>query len=210
MTCAHFVLQKHITYTQAREPIHNQDCPIKHQLYLSYLPYGYDNMVKRNHMWNSLLFALIMSPATLYAQDNAVEQWTQKILLSTLSVSYMQTKETLDSVRPYYTMNAWQALDSFLGNYLTIVKAQKLTLHPQLQGPSTLIKSGDVQKRLFLSRIHYWQVHQTVSIPELQITVDFTLLVMKPYDKNQGYKIQSINMVKHTNPNGVLKQASPY
>lgn len=148
------------------------------------------------------IFVLLLSPFTLYADDDAQEvcQWVKPILLDTLAVDYnIKASDDLE-LRKNYTDTAWSALTMFLGNYLKIIKEQHLMLHPVYVEEPYVARSG-VLKSGLMSGIHYWRVNTTIKIPELRLTIAFSLMIIGINPSSYGhFSIQSMDMVKQENP----------
>jgi hypothetical protein len=83
-------------------------------------------------------------------------------------------------MRPDYTYNAWNSLGEFFNPYIIAVDNNKLTLNPMAVGQPRIVESGIVENSNFFAGIHYWKVNQLVSIPELALKIDFTVLVVTP------------------------------
>ncbi|WP_392538055.1 hypothetical protein [Legionella sp. 227] len=155
-----------------------------------------NTLLQRILLW----LLLFISPYALYAQndytqnDAEVCQWVKKILLSTLSVDYNYDSSNDTELHKNYTGNAWNALTDFLGNYLEVIKNQQLTLHP------TLITEPYIAEKGIALNIHYWRVNEVVSIPELNLTIAFSLIVIEANPLPHGHLlIQSMDMVKKEN-----------
>lgn len=153
-------------------------------------------MMKHRPFCVLLLGVFLVFSSPLRADDSKVTDWTKQVLLSTLAINYAESEKSIDAMRLNYTVNAWHALSTFLGNYVSIVRKERLTLHPVANGPAKLTDSGVVHKGNFFNGVHYWRINQSVTIPELNINIDFSLFVVKLYPKRDKYLIQSINMVK--------------
>ncbi|MBN9228847.1 MULTISPECIES: hypothetical protein [Legionella] len=141
-------------------------------------------------------FILFLCPLSLYAQDDAeVCQWVKKILLNTLSIDYNYKADDDSELRKNYTKDGWNALSDFLGNYINVVREQQLTLHPVFT-----IEPFVTAKGIALKEIHYWRVNEVVSIPELKLTIAFSLLVIEANPTPNGhFLIQSMDMIKKDN-----------
>ncbi|KTC90817.1 hypothetical protein OQJ18_15105 [Fluoribacter dumoffii] len=148
-------------------------------------------------LWQGTLlwFMLLISPLTLYAQDETdVCQWVKQILTTTLSVDYTYEPANAAELKKNYSLNAWNALSSFLGSYVEVIKEQHLTLHPKF------IKDPEISEQGIVSGITYWRVDEVVSLPELNLTIAFSLLIIKTNPSPYGhFLIQSINMLKKEN-----------
>lgn len=139
---------------------------------------------------------LFISPFTLYAQNDAeVCQWVNQTLLRTFSLDYTYDPSNEDiEVRNSYTMNAWNALTDFLGNYIPVIQEKRLTLHP------VFITEPFIAEQGVYSGIHYWRTNEVISIPELNLIIAFSLIVLETNPSSNGhYLIQSIDMVKKEN-----------
>ena len=123
----------------------------------------------------SIIF-LISQP--LHANDADVANWTQKVLLTTLSVSFDDKKKHYEEVRPFYSYEAWHALESFFSQYLDTIENQKLTLQPAAIGQPIVLHSGVVKDNNFFNGLQYWMVEQSFYIPELQLNTHFAVLVL--------------------------------
>ncbi|KTD74548.1 DotI/IcmL/TraM family protein [Legionella tucsonensis] len=139
-----------------------------------------------------LWFVFFISPFTLYAQsDNQICQWVKGTLLDTFSLDYTYKPSDGEELRKSYTENAWDALTEFLGNYLPIIREKRLTLHP------VFIKEPFIAEKGIFSGVHFWRVNEVLSIPELNIIIAFSVLVIETSPLSNGrYLIQSMDMVK--------------
>ena len=63
---------------------------------------------------------LVFSSLIHAANDTAVQQWAKKTLLKTLSVNYRYNSNEPNESRINFTINAWNALGSFL-NFTVIL-----------------------------------------------------------------------------------------
>lgn len=148
-------------------------------------------IVKSNQFLKIVFLFALVFPTTNYADDTEVTTWTEQVLLSTLSVNYTMTASDFALIRPDYSANSWGALRDFLGEAVDRIRSEKLTLHPQPLNRATIVESG------VFSGIKYWRVNQSYAIPELNVSIDFSLIVIKA--SNPPFLIQSVNMLKHTN-----------
>ncbi len=135
-----------------------------------------------------LFFVLVFSPFS-YADDDEVANWTGQVLLKTLAISYRTTPDDFALLKQNFLHNAWLALNNFLSEQLQIVRNQHLTLHPSAEEPAQVINSG------YVDGIHFWRVNQTINLPELSLTIAFSIIVIKK-NGTPPYIIQSINMAK--------------
>ncbi|HHT0593700.1 TPA: DotI/IcmL family type IV secretion protein [Legionella anisa] len=136
-----------------------------------------------------------ISPFTLYAQsDNQICQWVKETLLATFSLDYTYKPSDDEELHKNYTENAWNALTEFLGNYLPIIQEKRLTLHP------VFIKEPFITEKGTFSGVRSWRVNEVISIPELNIIIAFSVLVIEANPLSNGrYLIQSMDMVKKEN-----------
>ncbi|PWY56900.1 hypothetical protein DGG96_04045 [Legionella qingyii] len=144
-----------------------------------------------------LWLVLVISPFTLYAQNDAeICQWAKQILLNTLSVDYNYQASDDAELRKNYTANAWDALTNFLGNYLDVIRENHLTLHPKVIAEPYVAEKG------FALGVHFWRINEVFSIPELNLTIAFSLIVIEANPQPSGsgrLLIQSIDMIKKEN-----------
>jgi len=112
-----------------------------------------------------------------------------------LSIDYNYKADDDSELRKNYTKDGWNALSDFLGNYINVVREQQLTLHPVFT-----IEPFVTAKGIALKEIHYWRVNEVVSIPELKLTIAFSLLVIEANPTPNGhFLIQSMDMIKKDN-----------
>lgn len=136
-----------------------------------------------------VIAALLFTPVSHADEDAAVAAWTQQVLMDTLSVDYQTIGTDLKGVKNNYTLDAWEGLGSFLGSYVPMIKNNQLVLHPQALGNAQVVNEGDY------SGIQFWRVNQSITIPELNVRIDFSVIVIKA--TNPPYVIQSLNMTKN-------------
>lgn len=137
------------------------------------------------------VFLILSFTHPTFAKNVEVNTWVSQVLMATLSINYQQPPSYLQSLRPYYTVNSWDGLRSFLGNYVQTVQDNELMLHPIITTPAQVTREGD------FSGIQYWQVTETIHIPELSFSVQFSVIVLGTSNPSQPYVIQSINMIKN-------------
>ncbi len=146
-----------------------------------------------------LLFASVLFFALpLQADDNKVEAWTKQVLFNTLSVNYLESDKDINQMRVHYTHNGWNAISSFLGNYLTVVRAKKLYLHPEANQPTTILLSGQLNNNPLFPRMRVWRVKQGFYIPELNESINFSVVVIQPNLKQPRLLIQSMSIGKYS------------
>ena len=138
-----------------------------------------------------MLFFILLFPGLNYAGDAKVLDWTTQTFLTTLTLDYKNMTDQLNQSKPYYTPSAWAALKSFLGDKAADIQNEQLTLHPKALGSANIVDSGTI------ADVTYWRINQTISIPELNISMNVTLVVIKA--KNPPFLIQSVNMIKILN-----------
>lgn len=146
-------------------------------------------------MKSSIRFALLLSllffSSLINADSNyAVAQWTKQTLLKTFSINYNHKKEDFDQIKKNYTYNAWDAIVSFLGGPINQIRSQKLTLHPVAEEP-IVINSGT------WSGLQYWRVDERIYIPELYVTLSFSLTIFaRDPSKGSPFIIHSMSISK--------------
>ncbi|WP_133130905.1 hypothetical protein [Legionella yabuuchiae] len=148
--------------------------------------------MSRRTILSLFLVVPLLCSSLSYANNPGVTSWTQKTLIDTLALDYTNNDAVHKRMRPNYSYNAWNALGDFLQNYVQDVNANKLVLHPQAIGPASIVDSGVVSKSNFFAGIPYWRVHQLIRIPELDLTIDFTVLVIA--NAEGQFIIPTINM----------------
>ena len=90
--------------------------------------------MKRKSLWSVFFIALLAWSAPTIADDQDVAAWADSVLLSTLTVDYTESDESMNRLRPNYTATAWDALGSFLGEYLSRIRNEQLSVHPFADG----------------------------------------------------------------------------
>ncbi|WP_040915939.1 hypothetical protein [Legionella tunisiensis] len=145
--------------------------------------------MKNNRFLRLIFIILLAFPSLNYADNNDVAAWTQQVLLSTLSIDYTVTPDDFAVLRQNYMPTAWTALQEFVGDQVNVIRAEKLTLHPVALGPATVVNSG------LAFNIHYWRVNQSIAIPELNMTIDFSVIVIKA--NSPPFLIQDMTMIRH-------------
>jgi len=139
----------------------------------------------------SVLSAFLLL-STARADNSQITSWVQRVLITTLSVSYSDNFRAAPPIRTNYTDNAWAAITGFLGHYVDTVRAQQLTLHPVANGAAIVVDSG-VFPNDILPGLKFWQVNQQITIPELRLNISFSVVVTLNVTDNK-YRIQSLSM----------------
>lgn len=148
-------------------------------------------------MKSLLLGVFLICSAGAHAVSNvAVTQWTQKTLLNTLTVdSNYSSSNDYEQHSKGFGRNAWNAISGFLGGYIPVIQEHQLSVHPTFLIEPHVVDSGIV------NGIHYWRVDEEVALPELNIKVAFSLLIIETGPSNNGpFLIQSMDMVKQEYP----------
>lgn len=133
-----------------------------------------------------LMLSALLSPATPYAGSVSVTAWTKQTLLNTFTLNHNSMDEQLQRSKTNYLPRAWSELISFFGDNTQTVRNNKLNLHPKVTGPGQIISSGD------LDGVAYWNIEQPISIPELDMNVTISVVVIKA--NKPPFLIQSVNM----------------
>lgn len=147
-------------------------------------------------MRSLLLGVFLIFSAGAHAVSNvAVTQWTQTVLLNTLTVDSNYSSKDYEQHSRGFSRNAWNAISGFLGGYIPVIQDHKLSVHPTFLIEPHVVDSGIVDG------IHYWRVNEEVAFPELNIKVAFSLLIIETQPTNNGpFLIQSMDMVKQEYP----------
>lgn len=143
-----------------------------------------------------LLGFTLLCSSLIHAQHPiSVTTWTQKTLMNALSVNYKYGAEEEERDKVGFMPVAWDALTTFLGGYMKTVQDKQLTIHPQFLIKPTIVDSGTA------SGIKFWRVNEEVLLPELNVKVAFSLIVIASTPSAAGgYLIQSMSMEKQENP----------
>ncbi|MFC3908656.1 DotI/IcmL/TraM family protein [Legionella dresdenensis] len=136
----------------------------------------------------ALVFLFFITPAINSAGPQDVISWTEQTLSNTLALDYNNIDQQLEAVKSHYTVNAWEALGTFFNQGVSTIRSQKLVLHPEALAPAQIEAEGDY------SGIHYWRINQDYYIPEVNMTVRFSAIVIRA--TNPPYIIQSLDMTK--------------
>ncbi|WP_131783577.1 DotI/IcmL/TraM family protein [Legionella gresilensis] len=134
------------------------------------------------------ILLLTLLPMLSFADNANVLAWTKQTLLNTLSLNYKTMDNQLNSVKSHYTPEAWQNLNSFLGDKINTIRDNQLTLHPSAVNTKQFIAQQGFENVVF------WRVNQGFNIPELKTTIYFSVVVIPA--KNPPYLIQSLNVTK--------------
>lgn len=137
-----------------------------------------------------LLFSLLLISPFIHAdEDQDILNWSEQTLISTLTVSYNQKVHNWADIKKNYSYNAWSGITEFLGSSMETIRKKRLVLHPVLESEPQLLHSG------VNSGIQFWRVKVVISVPELNSTLDFTLVVIASNpDSETPYIIHSINI----------------
>ncbi|KTC82114.1 hypothetical protein [Legionella cincinnatiensis] len=140
-----------------------------------------------------LLISLFASPLVSAVTNNEVTDWAQKILMDTMSISYLTTPNEEKEAEKNFSHAAWEPMNNFYFNESKIIKHYKLTLHPRPLNHPTLIK----EELCFGSPC--WRVNQTYNVPELHLNVAFSLLITSQKTTNKSpFIVKSLDMkVEH-------------
>lgn len=139
-----------------------------------------------------MLSVIFFISQPLQANDTDVANWAQKVLLTTLSVSFDDKENHYKEVRPFYSYEAWKALKNFFSQYLDTIENKKLTLHPMVVGQPIVLHSGVVKDNNFFDGVQYWMIEQSFYIPEIKLNIHFAVLVLS--QDREGLQIWTINV----------------
>ena len=152
--------------------------------------------MKRQPLRGLVLTALLVFSSITFADDSKVIDWTTHVILSTLTTNDTTLEAKDNPACNHYTANAWNAISTFLGQHLDIARKNNVVLHPVVLGPSKIVDAGVIDNSHFFSGFRYWRIKQSFSIPELNLDIDFSTVVISAHPNHEKYMIQSIDMVK--------------
>jgi len=132
-----------------------------------------------------LMLTTLLASNAMAATQSPVA-WTKQTLLQTFTLNHESMNAQLKQAESNYTPSAWSDLLSFFGDNPSTIRNYKLNLHPKVTGPGQIISSGD------LDGVTYWKIVQPLSIPELNMNVSFSVIVIKA--GKPPFLIQSVNM----------------
>jgi hypothetical protein len=121
-----------------------------------------------------IAFVVFFICSYVHADDfRSVGNWTQEILMGTLSASYTDTPAEIAAIKKNYLPYAWGPMHQFLLNKRAEINEKQLTLHPK---PLTHPK---VMESTNCGVSPCWEVVQVFYIPELSVNIYFSLKVTK-------------------------------
>lgn len=146
-------------------------------------------MSKKNSL-GLLLLSLLFMPAFAYAYTDAyVMNWAQSLLIDTFDTSYLETSSEVYAVQKKYSHAAWVPMNNFFNNELSIIRAHKLVLHPRPIGQAILVNKGNYMGA------DSWRVKQLLDVPELQMNIDSSALIIQTKDHSvEPFLVQSIDV----------------
>lgn len=149
-------------------------------------------MNKKNSL-GMLLLSLLFMPAFAYAYTDAfVMNWAQSLLIDTFDTNYLETSAEVYAVQKKYSHAAWVPMNNFFSHELNIIREHKLVLHPRPIGQAILVSKGNYMGTAS------WRVKQSLSVPELQMNIDYSALIIQSKDpKAEPFLVQSIDMKVH-------------
>ncbi|WP_298627722.1 hypothetical protein [uncultured Legionella sp.] len=141
-----------------------------------------------------LLISLFISSACSVANSvpNTIQvtEWAQQVLMDSLNASYYDTPEDINSVQKHYSLEAWRPMNSFFNNELKIIEQYKLSIHPIALTKPQLLPEPNCEYKLC------WRVNQKFKLPELNMIIDFSLLISRIIRSDaEYYLIQNLNMI---------------
>ncbi len=137
----------------------------------------------------NLLSGSVSFAANTIPNSIQVTEWAQRVLMDSLTASYFDTPEDIKSVQKYYSLAAWEPMNSFFDNELKRIEYYKLSLHPKPLTPPKLLKEINCEYKLC------WRVNQKFKLPELRMIIDFSLLISRIMQNDtEHYLIQNLNM----------------
>jgi hypothetical protein len=149
--------------------------------------------MNKNNRLSLLLLGFLSLPSLAYAYtDASVMNWTQSLLIDTFDTNYRETPAEVYAVQKKYSHAAWVPMNDFFNQELSIIRAHKLVLHPRPLSQPTLVDKGD-----YLGA-DSWRVKQSLNVPELQMIIEYSALVIQVKDPKGGpFLVQSIDVKVH-------------
>jgi hypothetical protein len=147
-------------------------------------------MLQKKCLYFFFLLSLFFSTSIAADTNERVAAWTQQTLLATFSVGDNADRT---QIRKNYTDNAWQAMNQFFAPYIQVIKDKQLILHPVANGPAVVVKSGTITSSNFFKGLQFWQVNQSITVPELNAVINFSVGVIEAPTESK-YIIQSLNV----------------
>lgn len=128
-----------------------------------------------------------------YATDQTnIGNWTQNLLIETLSASYKDTPEEIRTVQKNYLPYAWGPMHQFLLDKRVEINEKMLILHPKALTTPQIIESNNCELT------PCWQVIQSFNIPELSLNIDLSLQVIPgniAKASDSPFVVQSLSMI---------------
>lgn len=137
----------------------------------------------------NLLISSVSFAASNIPNSILVTEWAERVLMDSLTASYFDKTEDIKSVQKYYSLAAWETINDFFNNELKIINQYKLSVHPKALTKPMLSKETNCEYKLC------WRVNQKFKLPELRMTIDFSLVITRIIQSNsEHYFIQNLNM----------------
>lgn len=151
--------------------------------------------MKKSFFLFLLFLSIIFSCHVTAAKNQSVTDWAKKVLKETLAATWQDTPEQMSAVNIYYMPSAWIPMQAFFMDKVAIIKAKKLTMHPQLKNPPKIVFTGSCG----LSQC--WRVNLSYILPQLNQETDFSLLIMSTNPGSDSpFIIQSLDISLHHFP----------
>lgn len=138
------------------------------------------------------ILLVFFSPVSFAYSDQEVTDWGAKVMLKTLSASYLDSPADIASVRKNYMLAAWGPMTDFLVQKRAYIQQNHLILHPTPLGSAQLVDKGTCHNT------PCWSVSQSFFIPEISSNVEMTLSITLIGIQQQDLIVQSMD-VKFTN-----------
>ena len=138
------------------------------------------------------LFIASLAQAANIPKDSYVTDWSENLLMNTLSVSYLDTDDESAEVQKNYSAAAWEPMSDFFHKEIKMIKEQSITLHPKALTEPTITRVAQCISN------QCWRVNQSFQLPELHMSIDFSLLIVnaKPAE-DVPILVQSVDMKVH-------------
>lgn len=141
----------------------------------------------------SIIITLIVFSSFSYQKSASVTDWVEQTLLLSTALNFTNNESYSSPVRLRYTHNGWEALSNFLSHYANSSLGNDMPFHPTVISEPAIVNSGIITNSHFFAGTPYWRVEQGIAIPELNINIAFSVLVIETTDKH--FLIQSLDMV---------------
>lgn len=136
-----------------------------------------------------VILLLFFYCGTLLAEAQSVTVWSQKALLSAFSVHYSKNDaQILPLKKTALSYAAANSISSFYTPYLAKIRDADLSIHPQF-----LIKPSQIDSGI-AANTPFWRLSSELFLPELNLKVALTMIVLQPDKAVQDFQIYQIKL----------------